>query len=110
MNPFIMPTPAAEHVVQLGQHIRIARLRRRWTVAELAQKAGINRNTLTALELGKPGTSLGTYVTVLWVLGLDSTLEAIAHPDSDLHGKALEAARRLRRAGKPRKTDESYDF
>jgi hypothetical protein len=30
----------------------------------LASKAGINRNTLTALELGKPGTAIGVCFTV----------------------------------------------
>ena len=42
----------AEQVIQLGHRIRIARIRRGWSVADLASKAGINRNTLTALELG----------------------------------------------------------
>ena len=48
--------------------------------------------------------------TVLWALGLDRTLSGIADPDADLHGKALEAARRPQRAGKPRKVSDDYDF
>lgn len=48
------------------------------SIAEVAAKAGINRNTLNALELGKHGVGLGAYITVLWVLGLDKTLYAIA--------------------------------
>jgi len=55
------------------------------SIAEVAAKAGINRNTLNALELGKPGIGLGAYVTVLWALDLDKTLDAVAHPDTDLH-------------------------
>jgi hypothetical protein len=47
---------------------------------------------------------------VLWALGLDRTLDGVADPDADLHGKALEAARRPSRAGKPRKASEDYDF
>ncbi|MBT2332345.1 helix-turn-helix domain-containing protein [Variovorax paradoxus] len=105
-----MPSQAAERVAQLGQRIRVARIRRGWSVAELASKAGINRNTLTALELGKPGTAVGVCVTVLWALGLDKSLEAIADPDTDLHGKALEASRRPTRAGKSRKASDDYDF
>ena len=100
----------AEYVVQIGQHVRTARIRRRWSVADLASKAGINRNTLTALELGKPGTAIGVCFTVLWALGLDGTLSGVADPDTDLHGKALEAARRPKRAGKPRKADDDHDF
>lgn len=110
MSKFVMPLQAAERVVQLGQRIRVARIRRGWSVVDLASKAGINRNTLTALELGKPGTAVGVCVTVLWALGLDKSLDAVADPDSDLHGKALEASRRPRRAGKARKASADYDF
>ena len=110
MNNFVMPPQVTEQIVQLGQRIRVARIRRGWSVAELAGKAGINRNTLTALELGKPGTAIGVCFTVLWALGLDQSLDAVADPDGDLHGKALEASRRPTRAGKARKASSDYDF
>lgn len=110
MRKFEIPTQVSEQVAQLGQCIRIARIRRGLSVVDLANKAGINRNTLTALELGKPGTAIGVCFTVLWALGLDRTLNGVADPDADLHGKSLEAARRPSRAGKPRKASEDYDF
>lgn len=110
MSKFEIPMQVTEQVTQLGQRVRIARIRRGWSVADLASKAGINRNTLTALELGKPGTALGVCFTVLWALGLDRTLNGVADPDADLHGKALEAARRPTRAGKPRKARDECDF
>ena len=105
-----MPAQTTERVAQLGQRIRVARIRRGWSVADLASKAGINRNTLTALELGKPGTAVGACFTVLWALGLDGSLNDVADPDGDLHGKALEASRRPTRAGKARKARDEYDF
>lgn len=110
MSNFVMPLQAIERVTQLGQRVRVARIRRGWSVADLASKAGINRNTLTSLELGKPGTAVGVCFTVLWALGLDKSLEAVADPDADLHGKALEASRRPTRAGKSRKAGDDYDF
>jgi transcriptional regulator with XRE-family HTH domain len=110
MSKFVIPLQVAERVAQLGQRIRVARIRRGWSVIDLASKAGVNRNTLTALELGKPGTAVGVCFTVLWALGLDKTLDAVADPDTDLHGKALEASRRPKRAGKPRKVSDLYDF
>lgn len=110
MSKFEVPLQVTDQVSQLGQRIRLARLRRGWSVAELANKAGINRNTLTALELGQAGTALGVCFTVLWALGLEQTLHGIADPDADLHGKALEAARRPVRAGRPHKAREDYDF
>jgi transcriptional regulator with XRE-family HTH domain len=110
MSKFVLPIEVSEWVAQLGQRIRVARLRRGWSVADLASKAGINRNTLTALEMGKPGTAVGVCFTVLWALGLDKSLEAVADPDADLHGKGLEASRRPKRAGKPRRERDDYDF
>lgn len=105
-----MPMEVTQRIAQLGQRIRVARIRRGWSVADLAGKASINRNTLTALELGRPGTAIGVCFAVLWALGLDKTLDAVADPDADLHGKGLEASRRPTRAGKSRKTSNDYDF
>lgn len=110
MSNFAIPLPVSERVAQLGQRIRVARIRRGWSVVDLASKAGINRNTLTALELGKPGTAIGVCFAVLWALGLEKSLDSVADPDGDVHGKALEAARRPTRAGKPRKASNDYDF
>lgn len=110
MSNFVLPQHVSECVTQLGQRIRLARIRRGWSVVDLASKAGINRNTLTALELGKPGTAIGVCFTVLWALGLEKSLDPVADPDLDVHGKALEASRRPTRAGKPRKTGNDYDF
>lgn len=110
MSNFVFPQHVSERVVMLGQHIRLARIRRGWSVKTLATKAGVNRNTLTALELGKPGTAIGVCFTVLWALGLERSLDAVANPDTDVHGKALEASSRPMRAGKQSKTGEDYDF
>ena len=106
----ILPAQATESIKDLGYRVRLARTRRSMSIAELAAKAGINRNTLNALELGKPGVALGAYVTVLWALGLDKTLESVAHPDADMHGKTLEASRRPARVRKSQKAKEEYDF
>lgn len=100
----------AERLAQLGHRVQVARQRRGWSVADLASRAGINRNTLSALEQGRAGTAIGVAFTVLWVLGLDETLRAVADPDADLHGKALEAAQRPKRIRKPNKDPEDHDF
>lgn len=105
-----LPAQATEHIKALGYRVRLARTRRGMSIAELAAKAGINRNTLNALELGRPGVALGAYVTVLWALGLDKTLEGVAHPDADTHGKTLEASRRPARVRKSQKAKDEYDF
>ena len=106
----VLPAEAAASIKELGYRVRLARTRRGMSIAELAAKAGINRNTLNALELGRPGVALGAYVTVLWALGLDKTLEGVAHPDADTHGKTLEASRRPARVRKSQKSKDEYDF
>jgi transcriptional regulator with XRE-family HTH domain len=105
-----LPAQVSERVDNLGHRVRVARVRRGMSIAELAAKAGLNRNTLNALELGRPGVSLGAFVTVLWALGLDETLEGLANPDADTHGKTLEASRRPKRVRKSRKPTDEYDF
>lgn len=106
----ILPIEATERIKELGYRVRLARTRRGMSIAEVAAKAGINRNTLNALELGKPGVAMGAYITVLWALGLDRTLDGVAHPDSDTHGKTLEASRRPARVRKSQKSKNEYDF
>ena len=106
----LIPLQAAERIRELGYRVRLARTRRGMSIAEVADKAGINRNTLNALELGKPGVAIGAYITVLWALGLDRTLDGVAHPDSDTHGKTLEASRRPARVRKSQKSKNEYDF
>jgi transcriptional regulator with XRE-family HTH domain len=105
-----IPIEATERIKQIGYRVRLARTRRGMSIAEVAAKAGINRNTLNALELGKHGVAIGAYVTVLWALGLDRTLEGVAHPDADTHGKTLEASRRPARVRKSQKSTNEYDF
>ena len=107
---FRIPIEVSERIQRLGQRLRLARIRRGWSIVELATKAGINRNTLGALEIGKPGVAIGAYVTVLWALGLEKTLDGVAHPDTDAHGKALEASRRPKRVRKTQKSKDEYDF
>jgi hypothetical protein len=53
---------------------------------------------LYRLEHGDPGIANGTMLTVLWTLGLLDSASGIADPDTDEHGKILEAARRPTRA------------
>ena len=110
LSKFEPSSQVTERITQLGQRIRIARIRRGWSAADLAARAGINRNTLAALEHGRAGTAIGVCFTVLWALGLDKTLGGVADPDADLHGKALEAADRPARAGGARKADDEHDF
>lgn len=53
---------------QMGQQIKLCRLRRRFSCALIAERAGISRATLWAIEKGSPSVSMGAYASVLHAL------------------------------------------
>lgn len=65
----------------LGERFRLARKRRRLSNAVVAQRAGISRSSLYKVEAGDPGATLGTYLRVLAVLGLEGDIAALAADD-----------------------------
>jgi len=75
---------------EVGENIKLARLRRRLTAEQVAERAGISRSTLWQVENGLPSVSLGTYAQVLFVLGLEKDLQSIAN--DDILGRKLQDA------------------
>ncbi|MBV5347397.1 helix-turn-helix domain-containing protein [bacterium] len=96
-----LPREVLKHLDELGQRVRIARVRRRLSTEDLAQACGIGRRTLYRIENGEPGIALGTLLSVLWKLALLDTIRGVANPDTDDHGKILEAASRPQRVRAP---------
>ena len=68
------PIPVRRALRKLGQDIRDARRRRRIPVEIMAERASISRTTLSKVEKGDPGVSMGIYARVLFVLGGDVDL------------------------------------
>lgn len=94
------PLPSVARALQLaGENIRLARLRRGFSQAEVAERAGMSRVTLRALERGAPGVSVGAWANVLHALGLEADLAKVAQVDE--LGRQLQDAS-LRRARSPR--------
>jgi transcriptional regulator with XRE-family HTH domain len=87
--PLLYPRQA-KLVTELGQRLRDARLRRRYTASLVAERADISRQTLTKVERGDPAVTLGTYVRVLVVVGLESDLALVAK--DDVVGRRLQDA------------------
>src|SRR5207244_299175 len=71
----------AKQLSSLGQRLQLARLRRRYSAATVAARAGVTRMTLYKVEKGDPGVGMGTYANVLRVLGLPADLDLIARDD-----------------------------
>jgi transcriptional regulator with XRE-family HTH domain len=88
----------------LGERLRLARLRRKLSTAVVAQRAGMSRTSVYKVEAGDAGATLGTYLRVLAVLGLQADFNALAADDKvgrklqDLALAPSPAERRQRRA------------
>lgn len=86
----------------LGERLRLARLRRRVSLTELAARTDASRTTLARLERGELTVGLAVLVRVLGVLGLEEDLDALARDDE--LGKRLQdldLRRPRRRAARP---------
>ena len=75
--------PDTQHkLTQMGEQIKLARLRRKLTVELVAERAGISRTTLWNVEKGSSSVAIGAYAAVLHALnGMDDDLLLIAKDD-----------------------------
>lgn len=85
------PLPVKRALKKLGQDLRDARKRRRITMELAAERAAISRATLTKIEKGDDGVSLGAYAKILFVLGMIERLVELADPTFDSLGLGLES-------------------
>lgn len=79
-----------ESVIQLGSNLRSVRLRRRLPQSVVADRAGISLNTLSKIENGDCGVSIGNIASVLNALGLSPLLSGLAAAQEDSAGLMLE--------------------
>lgn len=89
--------PATDELLRrFGDRLRLARLRRRLSAKQVAERAGMAPMTLRSLERGGAGVTMGAYLAVMQVLGIEK--------DFDLLGKADPAGRELQDAQLPART------
>ena len=72
----------ARQLADLGQRLKDARLRRRFSMETVCARAGISRTTLYKIENGDASTAFGHYVQILRVLGLLDDLSFLAKEDA----------------------------
>jgi transcriptional regulator with XRE-family HTH domain len=71
----------SELLSQFGERLRLARLRRQLSAKQVAERAGMVPMTLRSLERGAAGVTMGAYLSVMQVLGIEQDLEQLAAAD-----------------------------
>ena len=74
----------------LGENIKLARLRRKYSADQVAERANISRPTLLSIEKGSPSVTMNSYLQVIFVLGLEKDLLKVA--EDDKLGRKLQDA------------------
>ena len=95
----IVVMPSTLNILQqMGEQIKLARLRRQLSAELIAERAGISRATLWSIEKGSPSVSMGAYAAALHALGgMDRDLLMVAKDDE--LGRKLQDLELLPKSG-----------
>ena len=63
-----LPRKLAQKMLVVGEQIRLARLRRNLSIAQVAERATCSELTVTRVEKGLPTVSIGIYLRVLYAM------------------------------------------
>jgi transcriptional regulator with XRE-family HTH domain len=109
-NPLSQAPPYAieQALKRLGANLRTARLRRHFTIEEIAQKIGAGRRAIMDAEKGKTTTAIAVYAALLWAYDLLPAMDELANPAKDESGLILAAADGKKRARKSGALDNDF--
>jgi transcriptional regulator with XRE-family HTH domain len=99
--------PKSQRILsELGENIKLARLRRKLSSEQVAERANIGRSTLVKIEQGHPGVGIGNYLNVLRVLGLEQDFLLLAKDDE--LGRKLQDAHLVSKERAPKKSKNGH--
>ncbi len=87
-----VPRQMLAELEKVGEDIRYARIRRKFTMEELSKRACISRQTLNKVEKGSPNVAIGIYARVLFLLGITGTVRNLADLSNDPISRDIEIA------------------
>ena len=76
-----LPRKLEQKMQIVGEQIKLARLRRNLSVAQIAERATCSPLTVSRIEKGSPTVSIGIYLRVLYALQLEDDILLIAKDD-----------------------------
>lgn len=76
-----LPRKVAANLKLTGEQIKLARLRRDISIAQMAERASCSVLTIMRIEKGAPTVAIGIYLRVLYALGLDEDILLLAKND-----------------------------
>jgi transcriptional regulator with XRE-family HTH domain len=83
-----LPRKLEQKMQMVGGQIKLARLRRNLSIAQIAERAMVSELTVSRVEKGLPTVSVGIFLRVLYALQLDDDILWLAKDDA--MGKALQ--------------------
>lgn len=91
----MMPRVLDQAMKQMGEQIKLARKRRHLSMQDIAERATVNRLTISKVEHGDPTVSIGIYARVLYALNLEKDITLLAADDA--LGRQLQDAELLKK-------------
>ena len=76
-----LPRKLEDKMKVVGEQIRLARLRRDLSIAQVAERATCSPVTISRVEKGAPTVAIGIYLRVLYALQLDDDILLLAQKD-----------------------------
>jgi transcriptional regulator with XRE-family HTH domain len=102
------PFPVSKALKHFGANLRTARIRRKMTIADVADRVGTGPRAIMDAEKGKPSTGIIVYTSLLWLYDLLQPFEDLADPLKDEEGLSLQSATERTRVRKKGSLDNDF--